>query len=42
MFVNENLNANKDRIIINKAKEIVNELYTNKISLSSLRQEVKN
>ena len=42
MFLQENLNANKDRIITNKAKEIVNELYTNKISLSSLRQEVKN
>ena len=42
IFLQENLNANKDRIIINKAKKIVNELYTNKISLSSLRQEVKN
>ena len=42
MLLQETTNLKEDKIVITKAKEIVNELYTNKISLSSLRQEVKN
>lgn len=42
MLLQETTNLKEDKIVVAKAKEIVNELYTNKISLSSLRQEDKN
>ena len=34
-------NYNKDKIIIHKAKQIVNELYTKKLSLTSLIEKIK-
>ena len=42
LFIQESSNTNKDGIIVNKAKQIVNELYTNQISLSTLRQNIQN
>ena len=42
LFIQESSNTNKDRIIVNKAKQIVNELYTNQISLSTLRKNIQN
>ncbi|MBR4486418.1 hypothetical protein IKS57_03570 [bacterium] len=42
MLLKETTNLKEDKIVVTKAKEIVNKLYTNKISLSSLRQEDKN
>ena len=42
MLLQETTNLKEDKIVVTKAKEIANKLYTNKISLSSLRQEDKN
>ena len=42
MLLQETTKLKEDKIVITKAKEIVNELYTNKVSLTSLRQENKN
>ncbi|MBO6022384.1 hypothetical protein J6P68_06255 [bacterium] len=42
LLIQENSNTNKDGIIVNKAKQIVNELYTNQTSLSILRKNIQN
>ncbi|MBR4486914.1 hypothetical protein IKS57_06350, partial [bacterium] len=42
MFMKQTTNSDQDQIVINKAKMIVNKLYTNQISLSSLRKNIQN
>ena len=42
MFIENSFSVNKDKIIIQKAKQIINELYTKKLSYSTLIQKAKN
>ncbi|MBR4485842.1 hypothetical protein IKS57_00455 [bacterium] len=42
MFIQISATYNKDKLIVEKAKQIINELYTKKISYSTLMQKVKN
>ena len=42
MFIKQSSNYNKNKMIIEKAKQILNELYNNKLSYQTLIQNVKN
>ena len=42
IFIENSISINKDKIIIQKAKKIINELYTKKLSYSTLIQKAKN
>ena len=41
MFIKNSSNYNKNKIIIQKTKQILNEIYTHKLSYSTLIQKVK-
>ena len=42
MFMKQTTNSNQNQLIVNKAKNIVKQLYSNEISLSSLITKIKN